>query len=77
MFIWVVNTDAVSYMTKMPHKILALADQQKKCKYLDACLGQPRQFTPFFVSVDGLLGTKAEAKLKGLDSRLATKWQQT
>ena len=32
----------------------------KKCKYLQACQDQRITFTPFCVSVDGMLGSEAE-----------------
>ena len=45
--------------------------------YLEACLQQRRHLSPFFASVDGLLGVEATANLKTLASRLDTKWRQT
>ena len=63
-------------LLKTPEKIL-LTMEQKKGKYLDACLYKIRHLNPFFVSVDSLLGTEVEATLKILVSCLATKWQQT
>ena len=44
--------------------------------YLEACLQQCRHFSPFFASLDGLLGVEATATLKRLTSRLDTKWKQ-
>ena len=44
--------------------------------YLEACLQQRRHFSPFFASVDGLLGVDATATLKSISSRLASKWKQ-
>ena len=44
--------------------------------YLYACLNAHQNFTHFVTSVDGLLGVKAEAKLKRLASRLTTKWRE-
>ena len=60
----VVNTDAVSYQYKTPEKCLETADHEKKRKYLNTCLNERRHFTPFFASMDSLLGVKAEATLK-------------
>ena len=45
--------------------------------YLEAFLQQRRHFSPFFASVDGLLGVEATATLKRLDIFLATKWKQS
>jgi hypothetical protein len=55
--------------------VLAAHEREKKKKYLGACcLEQRRHFSPFVVSMDGLLG-KEEAKLllKKLSARLAEK----
>ena len=43
----VVNTDTVSYQSKIPDKCLGTAEREKKRKYLNACLNEHRQFTPF------------------------------
>ena len=51
-----VNTDATSYHSKTPEKCQGKTEKEKKKKYLDACLKQPRKFTPFVSSVIGLLG---------------------
>ena len=72
-----VNTDVVSYINKTLEKILVTAEREKRHKYLDACLQQRRCFSHFFISLDGLLGTKVDATLKRLASHLATKWRQT
>ena len=45
--------------------------------YLEACLQQRRNFSPFVASVDGMLGVEATATLKRLAIRMATKWKQT
>ena len=44
--------------------------------YMEACLKQRQHFSPFVVSVDGLLGVEATATLKRIASHLATKWKQ-
>ena len=71
----VMNTDSTSYRSKFPKKCLETAEKAKKNKYPDTCLKQCRQCTTFVVSVDGLLGIEAEAKLKYITSRLAKKWK--
>jgi hypothetical protein len=48
----------------------------KKNKYLENCLQQRRAFTPFVISVDGLLGYEAKNLLKRLAFHLAEKWQK-
>ena len=57
----IVNTDATSYQSKNPKKCLETAEKANKKKYLVTCLKKCRQFTPFVVSVDGLLGVEVEA----------------
>ena len=69
----VVNMNAPSYLSETPDKYLDTAEKEKKRKYPDACLKQRRKFTPFIYSVDILLRFKAEAKLKRIYRRLATK----
>ena len=72
----VVNTDATSYQSKNPEKCLETAEKAKKKKYLDACLKQRRHFTPFVVSVKGLLGVDSEATLKRIAICFAMKWKE-
>ena len=72
----VVNIYAPTYMNKEPEKCLHEAEKEKKKMYLEACLQQRRHFSPFFASVDGILGVEATATLKRIASRLATKWKQ-
>ena len=60
----VVNTDSPSYQSKNPKKCLETAGKYKKRKYLDACLKQRRNFTPFYTLVKGLLRVESDATLK-------------
>jgi hypothetical protein len=55
---------------------LANHEREKKKKYLEACLGQRRHFTPFVVSTDSLLGREAKILLKKLSALLAAKWEK-
>ena len=73
----VVNTDANSYWEKSPEKFLEEAEKSKKKMYLEACLQQRRNFSPFVASIDGLLGVEAMTTLKRIASRLASKWRQS
>ena len=70
----VVNTDDPTNQKKDPEKCLHEAEQGKKKIYLEACLQKRRHFSPFFASVDNLLGEEATATLKRISSCLATKW---
>ena len=72
----VMNTDAKSHWTKDPERCLQEAERGKKWMYLEACLQQRRNFSPFFTSADGLLEVEATATLQRLSSLLATKWKQ-
>jgi len=57
----ITDTDAKTYQSKDPLKVLASHEKAKKKKYLAPCLAQRRHFTPFIVSADGLLGREADA----------------
>jgi hypothetical protein len=70
----VTDTDAKSNLTRDPAKVLEVHEKEKKNKYLKACLEQRRDFTPFVVSTDGLIGKEAKTSLKKLSSLLAEKW---
>jgi hypothetical protein len=72
----VTDTDAKSYRSRDPHKVLASQEREKKKKYLQSCLDQRKHFTPFVVSTDGLIGREAGELLKRLSLRLADKWER-
>ena len=72
----VVKTDAKSYLSKTLEKYLQEAERAKKKMYLEACLQQRRQLSPFVDSVYGLLDMEARSSLKRISRRLATKWRQ-
>jgi hypothetical protein len=72
----ITDTIAKSYASRDPKKILQSQEKEKKKKYLDRCLLQRQAFTPFVVSVDGLIGYEASNLLKQLSKRLAEKWRK-
>ena len=72
----ITDTDAKSYKSRSPAKILESQEREKKKKYLEPCLERRRHFTPFVVSADGLKGKEATAFLKRLSILLARKWQK-
>ena len=72
----VVNTYAKYHSSNTPEKCLQEAERAKKKLYLEACLQKHRNFSPFFTSVDGILGVEAAATLKRIPSLLKIKWQQ-
>lgn len=72
----ITDTDAKSYKSRAPAKVLESQEREKKKKYLEPCLQRRRHFTPFVVSADGLKGKEATAFLKRLSTLLAKKWQK-
>ena len=72
----VTDTDAPSYQSRDPIKVLETQEREKKRKYLEPCLAQRRHFTPFVMSVDGLLGKEGDFFIRRLAGRLSTKWQR-
>jgi len=84
---WDRNTDCIidvrvcdvnqpSYLARKPTSILKTAENDKKRKYLAACLEQRRHFTPFVVSCEGLFGKEASFFMKRLGKKLADKWRR-
>lgn len=69
----VTDTDAKSYKDQDPSKVLANQEREKKRKYLNLLLDQHKHFTPFVVSVDGLIGKEAHTLVKKLAELLAEK----
>jgi hypothetical protein len=57
-------------------KVLAQHEREKKKKDIEPCLEQHRHFTPFVVSMDGLLGKEAKTLLKHLSALLSKKWEK-
>jgi hypothetical protein len=72
----VTDTDAQSYLSKDPAKVLGAHEKEKKRKYLKPCLEQRRHFTPFVLSSDALVGKEAKILPKKLSSLLADKWEK-
>ena len=72
----VVNTDAKSYLMKTQKRCIQDDAKAKKKIYLGDFLNKRLQFLPLVSYIDGLLDVKAEATLKRIASRFATKWQQ-
>ena len=70
----ITDTDAKSYLSRPLDLVLAGQEKDKKRKYLDACLEQCRHFSPFVVSVDGMLAHEASMVLKQISGHLAKHW---
>eukprot|EP00957_Ditylum_brightwellii_P110730 8444587-Ditylum_brightwellii.AAC.1 len=56
-----------------PHKVLAVAEWEKKTKYLEPCLARRQQFTPLMFLADGMAGPEAQAAMKRMAAHLASK----
>ena len=72
----VTDTDARSYRTQDPKKVLKKQEKDKKDKYGEACKEAHMHFTPLVYSVDGMEGDEVTAARKRLASRLAAKWKR-
>ena len=74
----ITNTDALSRIeqSKSVKGCLEAQEKEKKDKYLKSCLERRRHFTPFVVSVDGVLGDEALTTLRRLSRKLAGKWKR-
>ena len=68
-----VNTVMASCMTSMTGKILAVAEWEKKSKYLASLHAQRKDFTPMVYTVDGIAGRKVKSVEKHFASFLAEK----
>ena len=52
----VIDTDARSYVSRSVQSVLESAEREKKKKYHEAAVSRHASFTPFVVSVDGVMG---------------------
>ena len=72
----VMNTDTTSYHPKTPKKCLETTGEEKNKNYLDTCLKQRWNFTPFVAPMHVIIGVEAEATLKPISCRLTTYWKE-
>jgi hypothetical protein len=72
----VTDLDGATNQTKTTETILKQHEQEKKNKYLQACIKERRHFTPFVVSTDGMLGEEAKRVLQRIAGTLAKKWNK-
>jgi hypothetical protein len=72
----ITDTECRSTRNQDPTKVLKRCEQQKKDKYLDACLEQRRDFTPLVYSVDGMPGRETRQAERHVASRLSGKWRR-
>ena len=73
----VVDTDTQSYASRTVDAVLCSAEQEKKRKYSAAVEDRRASFTPFVVSVDGVLGHDAQHLMKRLCDQIAVKWEKS
>jgi hypothetical protein len=72
----ITDTECRSTQNQDPTKVLKRCEQQKKDKYLDACLEQRRDFTPLVYSVDEMSGRETRQAERHVASRLSGKWRR-
>ena len=73
--ICIIDTDAPSYKHHTSVAVLESAAKEKERIYQKAVEDRCGQFTPFVVSVDGLLHREANHFMKRIASSLARKWE--
>ena len=73
----VTDTDVPSYSQRVVSAILSSAEEAKKMKYSEAAALRRASFTPFVVSVDGVLRREASFYIKHLVQKLAHKWEKS
>ena len=73
----IIDTDAPSYKHHTPVAVLESAAKEMKRIYQKAVKDRRGQFTPFVVSVDGLLHREANHFMKRIAARLATKCEKS
>ena len=73
----VIDISIKFYLKRDPLKVLDSQEKEKKRKYLDSCLEQCQNFTPFIVSTTGRVYKEAHSFIQCLSAKLAGKWQKT
>ena len=61
--IWVLDSDAPSYQSTPPARVLRNAEREKKPKYSYVCERQHASFTFLCITVDGIVGPKMSVLL--------------
>ena len=67
----VTDADAPSYLTRSVGSVLAMAEEEKKRKYVSAVEARRGSFSPFVVTVDGAMGPEAVLFLRCLAEKLS------
>lgn len=72
----VTDLNSKTHLPLEPSKCLHNQERDKKRRYLKACHAQRRDFSPFVISTEGLLGKEARAILKRIASQLSIRWDR-
>ena len=72
--VWVVGTDAQSYISPSVADVLVSVEEEKKRKYRLAAKARHASFSPFVVSVHGALGKEATLFLGCIADQLFVAW---
>ena len=72
----VVDTDVQSYAHRTVSAVLSTAEKEKKTKYAHAAQARHASFSPFVVSVDGVMAREAQFMVQRLADRLSTRWSK-
>ena len=75
--IHVVDTDAQSHAHCSVNAVLATAEKEKKRKYTQATHARHASFSPFVLTVDGLMAREAHFVVQRIARALSTKWSKS
>ena len=73
--VWQPQTEALLDIHRPVEAVLSSAEKEKQRKYSEAVEARWAFFTPFVVSVDGVLGCEANYLLKRFADKLSQKWK--
>ena len=71
------DADAPSYLTRSVGSVLAMAEEEKKRKYVSAVEARRGSFSPFVVMVDSAMGPEAVLFLCRLAEKLSVGWERS
>ena len=64
-------------LTAHVNAVLAMAEKEKKRKYNQAAQACHASFSPFVLTVDGLMAREARFVMQQIDRTLSTKWSKS
>ena len=71
------DADAPSYLSHSVGGVLAMAEEDKKRKYVSAVEARRGSFSPFVVTVAGAMGPEAVLFLRHLAEKLSAGWERS